>query len=421
MLDIFNAEAFGKIFSATPIWAWALLLGMILVGVIAGKILQFVLNGLHQRSKKRDWTIRASVFSGAATPAALAVITFCLRVGLGGIELNAPVADFFRRVITLLYILAVGWFLYNLVDIVEALLQRLAARTASPLDDQLVPLVRKALRIFLVVVLILFTAENVFGANISAWLAGLGIAGLAVSLAAQDSLKNVFGSLTIFLDRPFMVGDRVIVESFDGTIESIGFRSTKIRTVKGHLVTIPNSKIVDGMVENVQQRPSIRRTINVTITYDTPPDKIERAVAILRELLAAKEFASAFNPHVAPPRVYFNELNSDSLNIIVHYWFTPADYWAYLDHAQRFNLQLLRRFNEEGIEFAFPTRTLYLAGDEKRQLSLRLEPLNHLPPLAPGDPPADALDAVPVHSVRPADGHRPDNAPPGPASRSSPI
>src|SRR5690606_3820215 len=150
------------------------------------------------------------------------------------------VAGFTARVLALLYIIAGGWFLYNLVDLVDVALQRYTLRTKSTFDDQIVPLVRKTLRIFLVVVIVLFTAENVFDADITAWLAGLGIAGLAVSLAAQDSLKNLFGSLTIFLDRPFAVGHFVTYNGFTGTIEQIGFRSTRLRTLYGHLVTIPN-------------------------------------------------------------------------------------------------------------------------------------------------------------------------------------
>src|SRR5690606_23160639 len=136
-------------------------------------------------------------------------------------------------IIAFLYIIAIGWFIYNLVDLVDIALRRLTAKTASKLDDMIAPLIRKALRIFVVVIFVLFVAENVFGADITAWLAGLGIAGLAVSLSAQDSIKNLFGSITILLDKPFPVGDRIIFNGTDGFIEEIGFRSTRIRTFGG--------------------------------------------------------------------------------------------------------------------------------------------------------------------------------------------
>jgi MscS family membrane protein len=243
-------------------------------------------------------------------------------------------------------------------------------RDRSPLDDQIVPLVRKAIRIFLIVLFVLFTAENVFGADITAWLAGLGIAGLAVSLAAQDSIKNLFGSFTILLDRPFSVGERVTIEQADGTVEEIGFRSTKIRTLDGMVVTIPNSKVVDSAVKNVARRPHIRRVMNITITYDTPADKIEQAVQIIRDILAHPDIAGNLDAGKFAPRVSFDEFNADSLNIKVFYWFVPPDYWQYLEHAQRFNLMLFRAFEQADIDFAFPTQTIHLANDDKRQLRI---------------------------------------------------
>jgi MscS family membrane protein len=261
------------------------------------------------------------------------------------------------------------------VDLVEVALRNITARTETKLDDQLVPLVRKSLRVFVVVVFSLFIAENVFGANIGTWLAGLGIAGLAVSLAAQDSIKNVFGSITIILDQPFQQGDVINFTGTLGTIEEIGFRSTRLRTHQGTLVTIPNSKLTDTPVENITARPNIRRMFSITITYDTPLAKIEQAVQIVRDILAQPDIQSAFNMEKFPPRVYFDELNADSLNIKVFYWFHPAVYWDYLEHAQRFNLRLMQRFEEAGIDFAFPSRTLYLAGDSKRLLEVGMRQL----------------------------------------------
>lgn len=139
-------------------------------------------------------------------------------------------------------------------------------------------------------------------------------------------------------------------------------------------------------VENIGRRPYIRRDLNVTITYDTPPEKIARAVEILQEILAVPEVSSdaaaasadgdhephpneAVNQPGYPPRVYFNDLNADSLNLLVIYWFHPPDVWLNLEFANRFNIQLMERFNAEGIDFAFPSQTLYLAGDSKRPIN----------------------------------------------------
>ena len=128
---------------------------------------------------------------------------------------------------------------------------------------------------------------------------------------AQDSTKNFFGSIVLYLDRPFEIGDRVVVDGHDWPVEEVGLRSTRIRTLDGHLVTIPNGELANRTARNVGKRPYIKRTANITITYDTPPEKIDRALDIIKALLDNHE---GMNPDF-PPRVVFNEFNSDSLNM----------------------------------------------------------------------------------------------------------
>jgi len=162
-------------------------------------------------------------------------------------------------------------------------------------------------------------------------------------------------------DKPFEVGDRVVVAGHDGPVEGVGFRSSKIRTLDGHLVTVPNSEIVNASVQNIGKRPYIRRLANITITYDTPPEKVERAIAIVKDVLQDHE---GMNTDF-PPRVFFNDFNDCSLNILMIYWYHPPDYWKYQEFSQGVNMAILKRFNAEGIEFAFPTQTIYLANDDK--------------------------------------------------------
>jgi len=205
---------------------------------------------------------------------------------------------------------------------------------------------------------------------VGALLAGLGIGGLAFALAARDMLANFFGSVTIFTDRPFQMGERIKLQDYDGVVEQVGFRSTRIRTLDGHLVTVPNSLVATSTVENIGRRPYIRRVMNVTVTYDTSPEKLTRAVEIIREMLDARK--EHFPPD-KPGKVFFNEFNNCSLNIIVYYWFTPPDWWKYLEFTHDFNMELLRRFNEEGIDFAFPTQTLYLKQDSPFQTDVHMQ------------------------------------------------
>lgn len=210
------------------------------------------------------------------------------------------------------------------------------------------------------------------GVSLIPLLTGLGIGGLAVALAARPTLENIISSFTIFADNPYRVGERVNIMGNIGTVESIGLRSTRIRLLNEHVTTIPNEKMAAMEVENIGRRSCIRRIFNITITYDTSPEKIKRAVDILQEILAVPDGSDPSHPNMAitrtdfPPRVYFNEFNADSLNIYVSYWYHPPEYWDYMEHAHWVNLQIKERFNGEAIDFAFPTQTVHLADDEKR-------------------------------------------------------
>jgi MscS family membrane protein len=226
---------------------------------------------------------------------------------------------------------------------------------------------RTAIRITLVTAAVLFWLDNI-GLKVSTLLAGLGVGGLAVALAAQDTLKNLLGSIMILLDKPYKVGQRIVAKGHDGVVEEIGLRSTRIRLLTGHQTTIPNDEMAKIDIENIGQRPHIRRLTNIGITYDTPPEKIERAVDIILKILDNHEGMDLD----FPPRAYFNEYHPYSLNILVLYWYHPADYWGYMEFSQRVNLQIAREFHNEGIKFAFPTSTTYLSQDDSQPLVVKL-------------------------------------------------
>ena len=379
--SLIDRISFSTLWSDNDWTDWLILLGGILAGLVVGKILSVTLRKVGDKLIERDAKLRGHLIGDLAGPASLALLTVGIWGGLMRLTMGDALHTFCIKTLTTMVTVAVFWYLYNLISLVEVWLERLTAKTESSLDDQLVPLVRKALRIFLVIIAVLFILDSIFDADIGAWLAGLGIVGLAVSLAAQDSLKNLFGSVTIFLDRPFLVGDFISYADKVGTVEEIGFRSTRVRTLDGHLMTVPNSNIVNDPVTNIGDRPYIRRVLNITITYDTPPDKIREAVQIVKDILDTEGIKEAVwaqdveDPHDSsnfPPRVYFNDFNAASLNIVVYYWHRPPVWWDYLDHADRFNQMLFEKYGEAGIDFAFPTQTVYLAGDDKRELGIKL-------------------------------------------------
>jgi MscS family membrane protein len=355
-------------------WLWPL--GGLLAGLIVGQIAAWVLRWLGHRLRTRGWHSQRRVVAGLAGPVALALLAFGLQVGLANLVMSDVLKSFLAKSIQLAYAVAVIWYLANLVTVVEAGIRRLRGKSQTALDRQLVPMVGKTLRVVVITLGVLFVAQTVFDQNVGAWLTGLGIVGLGVSLAAQDSIKNFFGSMTILLDQPFAIGERIQYAGYDGVVEEIGFRSTKVRTLAGNLVTIPNAKISSEAIENIARRLTIRRIINVTITYDTPRAKIEEGVEILRRILAEDGIREPIHPVIKGdelfPRVYFNDYNAESLNIFVIYWYAPPAWWDYMEHCQKLNLRIFEEFEAAGIEFAFPTQTLFLAGDAKRRLAIEM-------------------------------------------------
>lgn len=208
------------------------------------------------------------------------------------------------------------------------------------------------------------------GVALGPLLAGAGIGGLAVALAARPTLECVIGSFTIFVDEPFRVGERIVVLGHDGVVERIGLRSTQLRLSNGHCTSIPNEKMAATDIENIGRRPFIRRDFDVTVHFDTPPEKIRKAVAILEGILELPEGEGADHPNAAvndpeyPPRVHFNRINDDSLNIAVSYWFRPPDWWAFMEHSDRTNIKIMDRFAAAGIRFSMPSQSVHLYKSE---------------------------------------------------------
>jgi len=357
-----------------PIWKWAALLGIVLAGFIIGKIVCFALDRQARwlQAAKRSGILHLFL-TALSRPVSMAVLGVALFIGQKFLVLDVElqldgtytaladggIRTLWIQISAALLAVAAAWAAFRLVDILEHLLNEVTSRTETALDDQLVPLIRKSIRVFVVLIAGLFIAQNIFQWNVSALIAGLGIGGLAFALAAKDSLANLFGSAVIFADRPFAMGDWVKVQGQDGTVEEVGFRSTRIRTFFGHLLTIPNSVVANDTLENVSSRPFIRRNLDIGVTYDTPPDRLERALEILGEMLDAR--VAHFHADYSY-KLVFKDFGAYSLNILVVYYYTPPDYWAAQAFNHDFNLELLRRFNDEGIEFAFPTQTLHLQG-----------------------------------------------------------
>ena len=350
-------------------WRYLLIVIVVFAVYLVSRLSGKFLSGMTAALRESEEQMRLRLLLKAAIwPIRLLLATIAVYAAKSIIQLPAMVTRIADGAIGVLGTLAVILFVYGLLDVVDYELTKYAQREETGVDQTFVQMVRIFSRVIVIAVGAIYLLRAISGKPMSTLLAGLGIGGLAIALASQDTLKNFFGSIVIMLDKPFKVGQRVVVEGNDGVVEEIGFRSTRVRTLTGHLVTVPNEKMASANIENIGHRPSIRRLSNITITYDTPLQKVEKAVNIIRNILDNHE---GMHPDF-PPRVYFNEFNDASLNILMIYWYHPPDYWAFVAFSERVNLQIMHEFEKEGIEFAFPTTTTYLAHDERRPLSISL-------------------------------------------------
>jgi small-conductance mechanosensitive channel len=353
----------------SPLWRYILLVAIFILLYKAIRLIGKFISDITTVLKDSEENVRLNLILKAAMwPIGFLLISVAIYSLKEILVMSKTITQISDTTIGVLSTLAIIVFLYRLIELLVYELDRFAQREDNMLDSTFVQMIRLITRVVVIVVGAIYLLRALSGKPLSALLAGLGIGGLAVALAAQDTLKNFFGSIMIMLDKPFSVGQRVLVENYDGVIENIGFRSTRVRTLTGHLVTVPNEKMATNAIENVGRRPHIRRLTNITITYDTPPDKVERALEIIREILDNHD---GMHPDF-PPRVYFNEFNDASLNIMMIYWYHPADYWAFVEFSEKVNLKIMRAFEKEDIEFAFPTTTTYLSHDDRRPLHLHL-------------------------------------------------
>lgn len=209
------------------------------------------------------------------------------------------------------------------------------------------------LRVVLWGLALVFLLDNL-GFQISAVIAGLGIGGIAVAMASQAILGDLFSYVAILLDKPFEIGDFIILDGgFMGTIEYIGIKTTRVRSLTGEQIVIPNSDLTSHRVRNFKRMQERRMTFRLGVTYETSPEKVERAVAIVRELIR-KHAGVRFE------RAHFASFGPSSLDLEAVYWVLSADYNMAMDIQQDLNLEIQRSFAREGIEFAFPTQTIHL-------------------------------------------------------------
>lgn len=266
------------------------------------------------------------------------------------IKFSAFVQVSLRIVLTVLIVL----LCLRIINLIKAYLTRISDQTASRMDDQIIPILNQIARIIVIVAGIL-QILRFLEFNITALIAGVSIGGLALALAAQDTVKNFLGSVMIFADRPFQIGDWIEGDGFMGTVVEVGFRSTRIKIPDTSVISVPNGNMANVSVVNKGVREFRLFNTNVGLTYDTPPALIEAYIDGIKKILIE-------HPEVSNESfyVYFTNMGSSSLDIFVRAYMVASTYDDELRIKQSLYLSILRWAEHLGVRFAFPSTTMYV-------------------------------------------------------------
>lgn len=335
---------------------WALAAAIAVGGWLAGQVLSRAASGfLGRLAKRTENGLDDALIRGLRVPVVLLVSVMGVVVGFQQLTFDERISLWAERVFHVAIALSVTWIVAR--ALMAVLDEALKARTEEAGQrTRSIPGVRTGVKV-LVWGLGIVVALNNAGYDVAALLAGIGIGGLALALAAQETVANVFGGVTIITDKPFKPGDRVRVDGHDGFVQEIGIRSTRIQSLAGPIVVIPNKKFTESTIENVSDEPSRRVLLELGLVYETPPDRLERALEVLREIVLANQDILEEN-HI----ISFNTFKEYSLNILFVYFIRKgADIF---EGHSRVNLAILRRFHEERLSFAYPT-AVELQGEYK--------------------------------------------------------
>lgn len=289
-----------------------------------------------------------------AKPLSLLVVLLFAKEFLAVLQLPIKLGYYIVIIMDVIMPVIVAVIAFRLSDFVGDVLGKLAGKTKTTVDDNLVPLVRKAMKVIAVIIGGIYVLENM-NIDITPLLAGVSIGGLAFALAAQDTVKNLFGSVTIFTDQPFEIGDWINYNGVDGTVEEVGVRSTRMRTFYNSVVSIPNGKVADSMIDNMGRRKYRRFSTSLSLTYDTPPDLIDAYVEGLRKIVV--EDPETWKDYY---QIHLNNLGSHSIDILFYIFFDVPDWGKELEARHRVISEVLRLAEALGVRFAFPTQTIHV-------------------------------------------------------------
>lgn len=351
-----------EMFLGVATWKWLVLIGVFGVGMVFFSAFRFGARKIKDLSffkKKSEGFLYYYSKMPIETALAWIIITLIWSFTLESLELPVRLDKYLTILVKIIFAVNALRLAYVAMDAFGEVLKAYTAKTPSTMDDYLAPMAVKTAKIFVVILGVLIVLQN-FGVNVMSLLAGLGLGGLALALAAQDAAANLIGSVMILLDRPFSIGDAVKVNDVEGNIESIGFRSTRIRTFYNSLVTIPNSTMAKEKIDNMGVRPYRRVRQVLGIHYDTPPELIEQFCMRVKYLISQE-------PAVAQDTILvaFNGFADSTLNVLVNFHLAVFNPHEEFGRQQKIFCEILEAAKEMGVVFAYPTQTVYYMQDQQ--------------------------------------------------------
>ena len=341
-------------FLGRPRWQYvAMFVYLVLASTVSKGVDWLIQNRLKSWAARTDTPWDDLVVKLLDGPVKVVLFVILLHIGLALFKWPDWLQIWVSKVTILIVAFAVLVVLLRAVDAMVNIWKRRHSGTDNEkaFNDQFLILIGKLIKGGVIVLSVLTTLDNLHF-DIKAALASVSVVGLALGLAAQDTVANLFGAVSVFVDKPFQIGDRIRVGDVDGTVEEMGLRSTQVRSLDGFVITVPNKTIGNTTVTNITRRPTIKTELNFGVTYDTSADRLERAVRLLEEIFGK-------HPRTKDVVVTFNKFLDSALNIqVVHFW-DGTDAKAQLADLQTLNIEVKRRFDAEHIEFAFPTQTVY--------------------------------------------------------------
>ena len=359
-------EFFDRVFMGNTLGDYALFLLIIFLGIVLKPFISRVSNRfLFRLLKKYSEDIPVEKFQKLLhKPVSYTLMLLFIYVALTNLQFPpqwdlAPKDEFglhllLNRLYFVLLYSGFIWIALRLADFIKLVMISRVQKKDDKYTTQVIPFFVDAIKLLVVVFGVLVILGSIFGVNVGTLVAGLGIGGLAIALAARETLENLLGSFTIFLDKPFVVGDMVNVSGITGVVENVGFRSTRLRTLEKSYVTLPNKKMVDSELDNLSLRTFRRANFSIGLTYST---SIEQMKAIVKDI---QEYIDNHPNTNQDGRVRFKEFGNSSLDIMVVYFVDTMDWTTYLDVKEEINYRIMEIVKARGASFAFPSTSVYI-------------------------------------------------------------